>query len=156
SIAFLFIENAPRAPGPLEPMTPPAGEIEEHPLEQRLAVVDLPSGSVRQVSPPDLYVYEYDWRPDGKAFVTSAAHGSGDNNWWIAELYAVDAASGEARSLYKPKLQITQPHWSPDGGSVAFIEGLMSDAGANGGDIFVVPASGGEARDLTPEIKASA
>jgi dipeptidyl aminopeptidase/acylaminoacyl peptidase len=155
SIAFLFIENAPRVPGPLEPMTPPRGEIEEHPLEQRLAVVNFPSGHVRQVSPPDLYVYEYDWRSDGKAFVATAAHGSGDNNWWIAELYAIDTAAGDARSLYKPKRQIAQPHWSPDGHSIAFIEGLMSDAGANGGDIFVVPASGGTARDVTPDLKAS-
>ena len=156
SIAFLFIENAPRVPGPLAPMTPPSGEIEEHPLEQRLAVVDVPSGEVRQVSPPDLYVYEYDWRPDSKAFVATGAHGSGDNNWWLAELYAIDAKVREAHSLYKPKLQVAQPHWSPDGQSVAFIEGLMSDAGANGGDIFVLPASGGEPRDVTPDMKASA
>jgi len=155
-IAFLFTENAPRVPGPLGPMTPPSGEIEEHPLEQRLTVVDVASGRVRQVSPPDLYVYEYDWRTDGRAFVATAAHGSGDNNWWLAELYTIDASAGEAHSLYKPKLQITQPHWSPEGQNVAFIEGLMSDAGANGGDIFVVPASGGEPRDVTPEMKASA
>lgn len=156
SIAFLFIENAPRVPGPLEPMTPPSGQIEENPLEQRLAVVDVASGHMRQVSPADLYVYEYDWRRDGKAFVATAAHGSGDSNWWIAQIYTVDAGSGEAHSIYKPALQITQPHWSPDGRSVAFIEGLMSDAGQNGGDVYVVQAPGGEARDLTPEMKASA
>ena len=156
SIALLFIENAPRVPGPLEPMTPPSGEIEEHPLEQRLAVVDFLSGHMRQVSPADLYVYEYDWRPNGKAFVTTAAHGNGDSNWWTAQIYTIDAAGGEARSIYKPALQITQPHWSPDGRSVAYIEGLMSDAGQNGGDVYVVPASGGEARDVTPDMRASA
>jgi dipeptidyl aminopeptidase/acylaminoacyl peptidase len=155
-IAFLFIENAPRVPGPLEPMTPLSGEIEEHPLEQRLAIVDLSSGHLRQVSPPDLYVYEYDWRSDGRAFVATAAHGNGDANWWIAEIYTIDAVTGEGRSIYKPALQITEPHWSPDGRSVAFIEGLMSDAGFNGGDVYVVPGSGGEARDVTPDMKASA
>jgi dipeptidyl aminopeptidase/acylaminoacyl peptidase len=156
SVAFLFIENAPRVPGPLEPMTPPSGVIEDHPLEQRIAVVDFPSGHPRQVSPADLYVYEYDWRPDGKAFAATAAHGNGDNNWWIAEIYAIDAAGGDARSIYKPSLQICQPHWSPDGQNIAFVEGLMSDAGFNGGDVYVVPASGGQARDVTPGMKASA
>src|SRR5438270_10234231 len=34
-----------------------------------------------------------------------------------------------------------------DGRSVAFIGGLMSDEGVTGGDIYVVPAAGGEARD---------
>ena len=36
SIALLFIANAPRRPGPLEPMTAPSGEIEQHPFEPQL------------------------------------------------------------------------------------------------------------------------
>ena len=32
----------------------------------------------------------------------------------------------------------------------------MSDQGLTGGDIFVVPFSGGEARNVTPNMKASA
>src|SRR5438270_5485876 len=43
-----------------------------------------------------------------------------------------------------------------DGRSVAFIGGLMSDEGVTGGDIYVVPAVGGAARDLTNGMKASA
>src|SRR5258707_5326039 len=57
--------------------------------------------------------------------------------------------------IYKPKWQIAEPHVSPDGKSVAFIEGLMSDAGLTGGDIDLVAMSGGAARNLTPGIKAS-
>ncbi len=40
--------------------------------------------------------------------------------------------------IYAPKWQIAEPHISPDGKSVAFIEGLMSDEGSTGGDIYVV------------------
>src|SRR5438876_9990763 len=50
---------------------------------------------------------------------------------------------------------MANPRWSPDGRSVAFIGGLMSDEGLNGGDIFVVPAGGGQPRNLTPRRKAS-
>jgi len=35
-------------------------------------------------------------------------------------------------------LQINFPAWSPDGKSIAFIEGLMSDFGSVGGDIFLM------------------
>ena len=56
----------------------------------------------------------------------------------------------------QPPLQVANPAWSPDGASVAFIAGLMSDEPAIGGDIFVVAAKRGEARNLTPEMKASA
>jgi dipeptidyl aminopeptidase/acylaminoacyl peptidase len=47
-------------------------------------------------------------------------------------------------------LQIALPRWSPDGKQIAFIGGLMSDQGSTGGDIWVVPANGGEPKDLTP------
>ena len=60
------------------------------------------------------------------------------------------------KSIYKPSLQIANPAWSPDGKSIAFIEGLMSDEPAVGGDVYLVPATGGKAANLTPERKSSA
>jgi dipeptidyl aminopeptidase/acylaminoacyl peptidase len=156
SLAVLFIENMPRVAGALVPMTPPEGIIEEQVYEQRITTVDIASGNVRQVSPADIYVYEYDWSPDGRSWAATAAHGSGDNNWWIARLYTIDAQSGALHEVYKPKLQIAVPRFSPDAKSIAFISGIMSDFGSTGGDVFVVPAEGGEARNLTPDMKASA
>lgn len=154
-LALLFISGIPRIAGPLQPMTPLAGVVDEKIYEQRITLVDLNSGALKAVTPADMYVYEYDWTPDGSGWAATAAHGSGDNNWWIARLYLADAASGQMRELYAPKLQICEPHVSPDGKEVAFIEGLMSDAGLNGGDIHVVSTSGGEARDITPGIQSS-
>ena len=155
TLALLFTENAPRAAGPLEPMTPPSGLIEQRVYEQRLTTVEVASSQVRQVSPADLYIYEYDWSPDGKRFVATAAHGAGDANWYIAQLCTIDIAAGEAKFIYKPSLQIAGPHWSPDGKTIAFIGGIMSDEGSIGGDIYTIPVGGGEARHLTPGIKAS-
>lgn len=154
-IAVLYIEGIPRVAGPLQPMTPLAGVVGERIFEQRIAVVDLATATVKQITPPDVYVYEYDWIPDSKGWVAIAAHGSGDNNWWIARLFTISEENGQLREIYKPKLQIAEPHVSPDGKSVAFIEGLMSDEGLTGGDVLVVPVTGGNARNLTPGIKAS-
>jgi dipeptidyl aminopeptidase/acylaminoacyl peptidase len=155
TIAILFTENAPRAAGPLQPMTVETGEIESKVYEQRLALVDAASGQARQISPADMYIHEYAWSPDSKALVATAAPGSGDANWYVAQLYTLPAAVGEMKSIYKPPQQIAAPAWSPDGKNIAFIGGLMSDEGSTGGDIFVVPASGGEARDVTPGIPSS-
>lgn len=154
-LAFLFIENAKRIAGPLEPMTPDAGVVQQHIEEQRIAVVEANGGSVKQISPADLYIYEYDWAPDGKNWAAIAAHGSGDNNWWIARLYTIATDDGRLHEVFKPKLQIAWPRFSPDGRNIAFISGIMSDAGVVGGDVYVVPAAGGEAKDVTPGIKAS-
>src|SRR5207244_6672657 len=68
--------------------------------------------------------------------------GPGDNNWWIAQVYTIDIAKGNATSIYKPSLQVAVPRWSADGKSVAFIEGLMSDEGFHGGDLFTISANG--------------
>jgi dipeptidyl aminopeptidase/acylaminoacyl peptidase len=156
TIAVLFTENAERAAGPLVAEVAQTGVIKESVTEQRLALVDVATGNLRQISPADMYVYEYDWSPDGKRFVTTAAHGNGDNNWYIAQLYTIDATGGEMKSIHQTPLQIAVPAWSPDGKSVAFIEGLMSDEPSVGGDIFVVSAEGGDAKNLTPGMKASA
>jgi len=155
SIAILFTEEAPREAGPLEPMTPETGVIESKIYEQRLTVVDLASGNVRQLSPADMYVYEYDWSPDSKSFAAIAAHGSGDSNWYVAHIYTLSIADSKLTPVYKPHWQIALPRWSPDGKNIAFIEGLMSDEGSTGGDIFIVPASGGNPQNVTPGIAAS-
>jgi dipeptidyl aminopeptidase/acylaminoacyl peptidase len=155
-LAFLFTENAPRAAGPVQPGVVETGEVGETVYYQRLAVVDRDSGRVRQVSPPGLYVYEYDWSPDGTRCVLSAAHGPGDNGWYVARLYALDVASGRTREILNPGTQIAVPRWSPDGKTIAYIGGLMSDEGATGGDVYTVPASGGKPRNRTPGLDASA
>jgi dipeptidyl aminopeptidase/acylaminoacyl peptidase len=154
-LAFLYTENALRV-GPIAPGAVETGEIGETVHYQRLTIVDLESGKLRQVSPADLYVYEFDWAPDSKRCVLCAAHGSGDNNWYLAQLFALTTASGECTSILKPNMQIAVPRWSPDGKMIAFIGGLMSDEGANGGDIYTVPATGGQPINRTPNLDSSA
>ncbi|MFI5387801.1 MAG: S9 family peptidase, partial [Fimbriimonadales bacterium] len=154
-LTLLFIEGMPRVAGPVQPMTPLAGVIDDKVYEQRLTTIDLATNTLAQVTPADVYVYEYDWTPDGQGWVATAAHGSGDANWYIAKLYHIHSQSGEMREIYAPKWQITEPHISPDGKNVVFIEGLMSDEGVTGGDVYVVPTTGGTPRNLTPKINSS-
>jgi dipeptidyl aminopeptidase/acylaminoacyl peptidase len=153
-IAFLYVEGAGGG-GPLMAAPTTTGVVDTAIHNQRIAVLDVASGQLRQVSPENLHIYDFDWSPDDKIFVTTAAPGPGDNNWWIAQIYTIDITNGSAVSIYKPSLQIAVPRWSPDGKSIVFIEGLMSDEGFHGGDLFTISASGGDVQNRTKDRKSS-
>ena len=153
-IAFLYIEGAGGG-GPLMAAPATTGVIDTAIHNQRIAVLDVASGQLRQVSPTDLHIYDYDWSPNDSAFVATAAPGPGDNNWWIAQIYTIDVAKGNATSIYKPSLEVAVPRWSPDGKAIAFIEGIMSDEGFHGGDLLTMTANGGAIVNCTKGRKTS-
>jgi dipeptidyl aminopeptidase/acylaminoacyl peptidase len=154
-LAMLATAGATKEVGATQAGAPMTGDLSGPPREQRIAILD--GDRLDFVSPPDLYVYEYDWLADGGGFVGTAAPGDGDDNWWVAKLYAF--SGGAARVLFAPpdqRHQIANPRVSRDGRTVAFISGIMSDFGSTGGDVFTVPVAGGVATDITPELAASA
>ncbi|MEA3180518.1 MAG: hypothetical protein QOI59_4041 [Gammaproteobacteria bacterium] len=156
-LSMLATEGARKEVGATEAGAAVAGDLDEAPPEQRIAI--LADGAVHWASPPDLFVYEYDWRPDGKGFVGTASPGDGDNNWWTAKLYAFNAADGAAQVIYSPtdiQQQIALPKVSRDGATVAFIAGIMSDFGSTGGDVYTLPLAGGQPTNITPGRPASA
>ena len=155
-IAVLFVAGSSQATGALVPYKPDEGVVGDVVEEQRIAIVDVASGALHEVSPANMFVYDYDWSPDGTWFAAEAVEGSGTDNYWIAQLYAMPAQGGDARPLWKPALQIAVPRISPDGQSVAVIHGIMSDEGSNGGDVYLVPSSGAAPRNITPKLEGSA
>ena len=154
-LAMLATAGATKEVGATEAGAPITGDLGGPPAEQRIAILE--AGRLSFVSPPDLFVYQYDWLPDGSGFAGTAAPGDGDNNWWVAKLYGFSGGAG--RVLFAPadpQHQIADPRVSPDGKSVAFISGIMSDFGSTGGDVYALPLAGGRATDITPAMPASA
>jgi dipeptidyl aminopeptidase/acylaminoacyl peptidase len=156
-LAMLATADAAKEVGATEAGTQVAGDLDQATPEQRIAVLE--GSALHWVSPPELYVYEYDWRPGGNGFVGTASPGNGDDNWWTAKLYAFSEGAGVSRVLYGPtdvRQQIATPKVSRDGRTVAFIAGIMSDFGSTGGDVYTIPLDGGAAVDITPGLRASA
>jgi dipeptidyl aminopeptidase/acylaminoacyl peptidase len=159
TLAVLATERPRKMTGATQAGAPIVGEIGGVTDEQRIAILPAPipgkpGGPLKFLSPADTFIYEYDWAPDGKAFVATEAKGDGDNNWWVAKLAAV-GLDGSFREIADPGVQMKWPRVSPDGKSVTFIGGLHSDFGPTGGDLYVAPFAGGPAVDRTPGFKGS-
>ena len=176
-IGFLYVPGATRPAGALAAQDPAEGVIGQgKPEVQRVAFANANARQPQEpvlASPPDLYVYEFDWSPDSRLLAYVAADPPGENNWWVARLYTQMAppspAAGGASPPAKPQLllapakvpgalhglQIAVPRWSPDSKEIAFIGGLMSDQGVTGGDVWIVPSGGGVPRDLTPNRRST-
>jgi dipeptidyl aminopeptidase/acylaminoacyl peptidase len=155
SLGALYIALAHRKAGALAPGARDVGVIGSTVDEQRLAIVDASSGTLRLVSPADSYVYEYGWSPNGRQIAVTYAKGNGDNNWWIARLARIDVHSATLHDLFSPAFQLNDPQWSPDGQRIAVIGGVMSDFGSTGGDLYLVDAQSGAAKDLTDGARFS-
>ena len=156
-LAMLAVEGATKEVGATQAGAPITGDLSGPTPEQRIGVLD--GGKLRWSSPADMFVYQYDWLPDGSGFVGTAAPGDGDNNWWVAKLYRFNAGDGAARVIFTPpdgRHQIADPTISRDGKTVAFIGGIMSDFGSTGGDVYTLPVNGGPEADITFEMHASA
>jgi len=184
SIGFLYVEGATRRAGALDAMKPWNGVYGEDGVEvQRAADVNVADGAFEYITPFNRHVFEFGWAPDSNRIVFVEARPPGENNWWIATLstmtrsrsgvpcspdgFCLATGSGglwsRSNEIFNSALstgplhglQIAVPRFSPDGEQIAFIGGLMSDQGSVGGDIYLVPSTGGEPRDITPDRAAS-
>ncbi len=111
SIAFLFVENATRTAGALDAMKPWAGVIGEDGVEvQRVYGVDAASGNASFLTPLTLHVYEFNWAPSSKEIAYIAADPPGENNWWIAQLWAAPVHLWRRRNGRAAALRLQSQH----------------------------------------------
>jgi dipeptidyl aminopeptidase/acylaminoacyl peptidase len=115
----------------------------------RTEIVSRKSPDVRPLSIEQLYntriVGGADWSPDGKHIVFTS-NISGRMNLWTAS-----AESGWPTQIAISDQRQSDPSWSPDGRWITFESDRDGD---EQWDIFLVPAEGGEPRNLTktPEV----
>jgi len=124
-------------------MKPPSGVIGEEGVEiERVAMVRVDAAkpeTTEWVTPANLHVYEFDWRPDGQGLAYVAADPPGENNWWVAKLYT-QTLNEAPKAILAPAeipgplhgLQIAVPRWSPDGKPDRFHRRIDERPGSDG------------------------
>ena len=159
-LSFLYVKGDLHPIAAVSATKPQVGVIGHAGVEhQQLAVVPATGGTVSEITPYPVFVYEYDWSQSGNRVAYVGAPPPGRDNWWVAKLYT-QTYGGPARVVLDPStvkgslhgLQIALPRWSPNGSRIALIGGLMSDQGATGGDIYILSSKGGKPIDVTPGI----
>jgi dipeptidyl aminopeptidase/acylaminoacyl peptidase len=146
-IAFLYEEKQADA----DPIVADA-----HPPFKRVYLLNVESCELRPVTPETCHVFEYVLAPDGKNLaVLTSEHPNPSEGWYAGQLHSVDLASGTMQKMCHMPHQIGRLSWSPDSVSLAFVSGVMSDEGNISGEIYIVPVTGGDVRNLTPNIDHS-
>ncbi|NIO33199.1 MAG: prolyl oligopeptidase family serine peptidase [Gemmatimonadetes bacterium] len=129
-----------------------AGEGERH---VRLWVENLETGERRAATPDDRTVRSFVWRPDGGGFAVQVTETADiDAGYMFRKIYAVSVEGGDLEILTETRGKLGDMAFAPDGKSFAFAGAVsMNDPLAQ--SVFVVPAAGGEAVNLTPEYEGS-
>ena len=128
--------------------------FEQDPLYVRVWTIQIDNHSLTCISPDQLQIWEFAWHPDGKQLAAVVSDTPYEWDWYANRLVAFER-QGSARDLWNSTRQVSLPGWSPDGAHLAFLSSTWSDRGCAAGDLWVIPAEGGEARDLTEGVTAS-
>jgi dipeptidyl aminopeptidase/acylaminoacyl peptidase len=116
----------------------------------QLFVVDVATGETTRLTDGDFEDRAEAWSPDGRTLAFSRTRGEKDEYSWT-DIWVRDVVSGAESRVTENVGRATSPSWSPDGGTLACYGTDAQEPGL--GDpmvrVWVVAASGGEARRLT-------
>ena len=90
--------------------------------------------------------------PDGRRVVYEQGRTNWDANAFETDLWIADVATGERHRLTTASKSSVEAAWSPDGRWIAFISdrpGVLPKSPADKRQVYVMPATGGEAQQLT-------
>ncbi len=122
----------------------------------RLHAIDVASGKSHVVTTGAITVHEFDWAPDGGRLVIAAADTpTVDDSYMRRKLQTVPASGGAATTVATTAGKLTYPRWSPDGKWIAWL-GATALNDPYAGSVFVAPASGGTAENLTRGYEGTA
>lgn len=123
----------------------------------RLYTVDVETRKVTRVTDGTFNVWEYDWSPDGSKFVVAGSDTPRTDDSYVRvrlEVYPATGGAGTKLVTLSGKFpgKLRLPTWSPDGQTIAYLGSGGNGRESVAGRLWVIPASGGQARNLTEKF----
>ncbi|HEX5499292.1 MAG TPA: S9 family peptidase, partial [Thermomicrobiales bacterium] len=118
---------------------------------QHLWTISAGGGDAVQLTFGDTDDGDIAWSPDGArlAFIGNRTPERDRNE--VGALYAVSSSGGEPAPLLETDGLFFAPAWSPDGAEIGVVGHREASANGRNLDLWIVPADGGEALDLTSD-----
>ncbi len=162
-LAFLASRDAPN---PSAPAAAPRNQI---------WLISVLGGEAEKLTDEEVGVAQFRWSPDGKqiAYVVRDTPKDKaerdkrkkdkfdaivvDSDFVYSHLWSIDVGTKQKRRVTEGTFTASDPQWSPDAKQIAFVAGKQGTqessftdiAEDRNTDIFIVPAAGGAARQLT-------
>ena len=121
----------------------------------RLHAIDVATKKSWVVTTGDVTVHDFDWSPDGQQLVLASADTPTiDDSFMKLKLQRVPAAGGAPTLVVPTSGKLSHPRWSPDGRTIAWL-GATDVSDSYAGSVFVAPATGGSAENVTPNYEGT-
>ncbi len=114
----------------------------------QLFVIDLAGGEPRQITTGEFGVGSPAWSPDGTRIAIVSNREDDAEREPASDIWTVTVRDGTLTRL-SPHGQYGDPAWSPDGSNIAYTGHPYPARGGTGSKLYVVPATGGEPRQVT-------
>lgn len=105
---------------------------------------------VQRLTSGNFHINNFDWSPDGKTIVFDHQISPEFDLWSTYDISSVPSDSGKVTPLVSRKGADRMPYYSPDGKWLAFVSDGGDSRWGNCADIYIMPANGGEPKQLSP------
>ena len=122
---------------------------------RHLYILNVADGSVRQITEGDYDVADIAWSPNGSRLAFSACISPDCELRLIPDIWLVDIDGGNLQRLTAGKGSANAPVFSPDGNQIAYFGHEKGEIGYANTDLWVIPATGGTAVNLTQSFDRS-
>src|SRR5436190_2420878 len=130
--------------------------VMDHDLKMtHLWVYDLAKKEEKRLSEGNYTVSDAQWAPDGTRITYSTRPTPRADDGALSDVWMVTVASGEKRKIAGEPAAADNARWSPDGKWIAFTGTADRDPGPSTSFLYLAPADGGTAREVTSKFDLS-